>query len=205
MKLTYRKYTVTRVENCTHDTKHVVLEPVHSTHLVVPPGQYMVQTRYKTYIYKLCLSVCRFVCPFLSNKRQDGWTDQVQFLCGTLDDPRKGLWKIKIGSEKILENSWNSKSKIRQNLKMILNGPLWEQHFKAKVLVLINLTIYLVWIFISLVWTLVSSPQLTYGLVLVLILLLLVYRLCRVSQVKNRNPVLFLIFFSTDITLFKIF
>ena len=45
MKLTYRKYTVTRVENCTHDTKHVVLEPVYSTHLVVPPGQYMVQTQ----------------------------------------------------------------------------------------------------------------------------------------------------------------
>ncbi|XP_023344203.1 cytochrome b5 reductase 4 [Eurytemora carolleeae] len=41
MKLTYRKYTVTRVENCTHDTKHVVLEPVYSTHLVVPPGKHI--------------------------------------------------------------------------------------------------------------------------------------------------------------------
>ena len=30
-------------------------------------------------IYMLCLSVC----PFLSKKRQNGWTDQAQILCGS--------------------------------------------------------------------------------------------------------------------------
>ena len=43
-------------------------------------------------IYILCLSVCLFV----SNKRQHGWTDQALILCGTLHDPREGLWMIKI-------------------------------------------------------------------------------------------------------------
>ena len=37
-------------------------------------------------IYFACLSVCLFV----SKKRQNGWTDRAQFLCGTLRDPRKG-------------------------------------------------------------------------------------------------------------------
>ena len=33
---------------------------------------------------------------FLTNKRQNGWTDRDQILCGTSRDPREGLWMIKI-------------------------------------------------------------------------------------------------------------
>ena len=33
---------------------------------------------------------------FVSNKRQNGWTDRAQILCGTLRDPTEGLWMIKI-------------------------------------------------------------------------------------------------------------
>jgi len=35
------------------------------------------------------------VCLFVSNKRQNGWTDQTQILFGTSRDPREGLWIIK--------------------------------------------------------------------------------------------------------------
>ena len=53
-----------------------------------------------TSIYKfglsVCLSVCLFVCLFVSNKRQNGWTDRAQILCGTSRDPRESLWMIKI-------------------------------------------------------------------------------------------------------------
>ena len=43
-------------------------------------------------INKFILSVCTCV----SNKRQNGWTDQVQILCGTSNYPRYGLLKVKI-------------------------------------------------------------------------------------------------------------
>ena len=33
---------------------------------------------------------------YIFNKRQNGWTDQAQFFCGTSRDPRKDLWMIKI-------------------------------------------------------------------------------------------------------------
>ena len=50
-------------------------------------------------IYKFGLSVCLFVCLsvclFVSNKRQNGWTDRAQIFCGTSHDPREGLWMIK--------------------------------------------------------------------------------------------------------------
>jgi len=36
------------------------------------------------------------VCPFVTNKRQNGWTDRAQILCRTSRDPREGLWMIKI-------------------------------------------------------------------------------------------------------------
>ena len=52
------------------------------------------------YINLACLSVCLFVCLgvclFVSNKRQNGWTDRAQIFCGTSRDPREGLWMIKI-------------------------------------------------------------------------------------------------------------
>ena len=42
-------------------------------------------------IYKFGLSVCLFV----SNKRQNGWTDRAQIFCGTSRDHREGLRMIK--------------------------------------------------------------------------------------------------------------
>ena len=48
------------------------------------------------YINLACLSVCFFVCLFVWNKRQNGWTDRAQIFCGTLRDPREGLRMIKI-------------------------------------------------------------------------------------------------------------
>ena len=46
------------------------------------------KTRKKTplhYIYTL------LVCLFVSNKRENGWTDRTQSLCGTSHDPRQDL------------------------------------------------------------------------------------------------------------------
>ena len=43
-------------------------------------------------IYKFGLSGCLFV----SDKRQNGWTDQAQIFCVTSRDHREGLWMIKI-------------------------------------------------------------------------------------------------------------
>ena len=47
------------------------------------------------HIYFACLGVS-VECLFVSNKRQNVWTDRAQILCGTLHEPRKGLWMIKI-------------------------------------------------------------------------------------------------------------
>jgi len=44
------------------------------------------------FIYKFSLSVWVFVCLFVSNKRQNGWTDRAQIFCGTSRDHREGLW-----------------------------------------------------------------------------------------------------------------
>ena len=52
-------------------------------------------------IYKFSLSVCLFI----SNKRQNGWTDRAQIFCGTSRDPREGLWMIKI-SNICLHQNW---------------------------------------------------------------------------------------------------
>ena len=56
-------------------------------------------------IYKFGLSVCLFVCLFVSNKRQNGWTDRAQIFCGTSRDHREGLWMIKI-SNICLHQNW---------------------------------------------------------------------------------------------------
>ena len=40
------------------------------------------------YINLDCLSVCLFV----SNKRQNGWTDRAQIFYGSSRDPREDLW-----------------------------------------------------------------------------------------------------------------
>ena len=52
-------------------------------------------------IYKFGLSVCFFV----SNKRQNGWTDRAQIFCGTSRSPREGLWMIKISNICLYQNS----------------------------------------------------------------------------------------------------
>ena len=46
-------------------------------------------------IFILCFSDCLFVCPFVSNKRQNGWSDRAQILYGTSHDPMEGLRMIK--------------------------------------------------------------------------------------------------------------
>ena len=50
------------------------------------------------YIYFACLFV-------VSNKRQNGWTDRAQILCGTSRDPREGLWMIKFSKICLYQNS----------------------------------------------------------------------------------------------------
>ena len=88
------------------------------------------------FLYNACLSVY----PFVSNKRQNGVTDRAQILCGTLHDPRERFLEKQNWKKKIQKNTWiyfkcaNSKRKIRQNLKMILNGRLLEQQLKAKLI-----------------------------------------------------------------------
>ena len=55
------------------------------------------------YIYTLlaCLSFCLFV----SNKRQNCWTDRAQTMCGTTYDPRKGLRMNKSSKTSPQQNS----------------------------------------------------------------------------------------------------
>ena len=49
--------------------------------------------------------ICLSVCLFVSNKRQNGWTDPAQIICGTSRDPREGLWMIKISNICLHQNS----------------------------------------------------------------------------------------------------
>ena len=56
-------------------------------------------------IYKFGLSVCLSVCPFVSNKRQNGWTDRPHIFCGTSHDPREGLWMIEFSKICLHQNS----------------------------------------------------------------------------------------------------
>jgi len=42
---------------------------------------------------------------FVSNKRQNGWTDRAQIFCGTSRDPKEGLWMIKISNICLHQNS----------------------------------------------------------------------------------------------------
>jgi len=41
------------------------------------------------------------VCPFVNNKRENGWTDQAQILCGTSYDLREGLWMLRNTEKKV--------------------------------------------------------------------------------------------------------
>ena len=49
------------------------------------------QNNMEFYIYFACL----FICLFVFNKRQNGWTDRDQILCGTSRDPSEVLCMIK--------------------------------------------------------------------------------------------------------------
>ena len=55
------------------------------------------------YLFVCFLFVLVFVCLFVSNKRQNGWTDRAQILCRTSRDPREGLWMIKIKKSCVLK------------------------------------------------------------------------------------------------------
>ena len=46
-----------------------------------------------------------FVCLFVSNKRQNDWTDRAQIFCGSSRSPREGLWMIKISNICLHQNS----------------------------------------------------------------------------------------------------
>ena len=54
-------------------------------------------------IYIYTLLVCYL---FVTNKRQNDWTDRAQILCGTTHNPGEGSWNIKIERKKSW-NSWN--------------------------------------------------------------------------------------------------
>ena len=45
------------------------------------------------------------VCLFVSNKRQNAWTDRAQIFCGASRDFREGLWIIKISNICLHQNS----------------------------------------------------------------------------------------------------
>ena len=54
--------------------------------------KYSIPKQLNLYIYIWTL----LVCPFVSNKRQNGWTDWVQILFRISHDPREGLWMLSI-------------------------------------------------------------------------------------------------------------
>ena len=60
------------------------------------------------FYYIICLSVyyilCLSVCPFIFNKRENGWPNQTQILCGTSYEVREGLWMLRITEKKIKHN-----------------------------------------------------------------------------------------------------
>ena len=64
-----------------------------------PKHQWRYTENHHIFIYKFRLSVCLFV----SNKRQNGWTDRAQILCETSRDPREGLCMIKIFKKCVLK------------------------------------------------------------------------------------------------------
>ena len=59
-------------------------------------NKYRLQHEIKTgIIYNLLCLYGVSVCPFVSNKRQNGLADRAQISCGISRDPREGLWVIK--------------------------------------------------------------------------------------------------------------
>ena len=70
-----------------------------------PPKGNLIKKAFRSSIYKFGLSVSPSVCLFVSNKRQNGWTDRAQIFCGTSREPREGLWIIKISNICLHQNS----------------------------------------------------------------------------------------------------
>ena len=76
--------------------KHVNIHSWHPLLCFLKPTFTHVNTTKFISIYKFSLGACMSVCPFVSNKRQNGWTNRAQILWGTSRDSREGLWMIKI-------------------------------------------------------------------------------------------------------------
>ena len=79
-----------------------------------------------SFLFHYLLSVCLSVCPCVSNKLQNGWTDRVQILCGTSHDLRKGL--------KIFGFFSGNGNFGKKNPPKFVNDFKWptDQQFKAK-------------------------------------------------------------------------
>ena len=60
---------------------------------------------FQSFLNIFLLLYINLACLFVSNKRQNGWTDRAQFFCRTSRDPREGLWKIKISNICLHQNS----------------------------------------------------------------------------------------------------
>ena len=63
------------------------------------------QCTYQICIYIYTLLVCLSFCLFVSNKRQNDWTDWAKILCGIWHDPGKGVWMLRI--QKLNPNGFN--------------------------------------------------------------------------------------------------
>ena len=84
-------------------------------HVLQGPSQVLWTGNYLIYlyIYKFGLSVMVGVCLFVSNKRQNGWIDWAQILCGTSHGPKEGLCmnkdtKITLQQNSIFIKIWKS-------------------------------------------------------------------------------------------------
>ena len=91
-------------------------------HVLQGPSQVLWTGNYLIYlyIYKFGLSVMVGVCLFVSNKRQNGWIDWAQILCGTSHGPKEGLWmnkdiKISLQQNSIFIKIWKSTKFFLQN------------------------------------------------------------------------------------------
>ena len=85
----------------------------------------------KPVFHLLCLSIWFL---FVSNSRQNGWTDRAQILCGTLHDPIKGLWMLRITKMclKILDNKSTNSLLLFYIVKRV-NAPSIEPQLKVEI------------------------------------------------------------------------
>ena len=86
----FRKSTNFFVKIC--ELFYVLFYDVHKENMFTIERKDGCKSPVYIYIWLVWVSVCLFV----SNKRQNGWTDPAQIFCGTSRDPREGLWMIEI-------------------------------------------------------------------------------------------------------------